>query len=162
MTDVVVFGGTGTLGTALRDTLSRVCAPTSKELDVRNDLEIEGYLRRTRPTVVINAVAMLGLDACERDPQSAIRLNAMFPCQLAKLGGALDFRLIHFSTDAVFPGADSSAYTEADAARPLNVYGATKYAGDCLIAAHGRGFDIVRVPTLFGTSSRSSGFSGFR
>lgn len=111
---------------------------------------LPALLESTRPEVVIHCAALANLEACERDPQQAHRLNAQIPAQLANLcqkGGA---RLLHVSTDAVFDGARGN-YTEADAPNPLSVYAHSKLAGEQAVAAANPHALIARV-NLFGFS----------
>jgi hypothetical protein len=44
---------------------------------------------------------------------------------------------VHYSTDYVFDGSKPGAYTEGDEPGPLNIYGASKLAGERAVAAGG-------------------------
>lgn len=64
--------------------------------------------------------------------------------------------LIHFSTDFVFNGKKRTPYTEEDSPDPLNVYGASKLAGEQALAA----LDlpnccVIRTAWLFGPGRRN-------
>ncbi len=63
---------------------------------------------------------------------------------------AIGATLIHISTDYVFDGTKGSAYTEADLPAPLNVYGASKLAGEHLVRAACERSFVVRVSALYG------------
>ncbi len=85
------------------------------------------------------------------------RARALRP-RLAELSLKHSFLLVHFSTDAVFHDRRSGFYTEDDCARPVNIYGFTKYGADCFIQAIASDFYIVRISILFGESNRNLQF----
>jgi dTDP-4-dehydrorhamnose reductase len=57
--------------------------------------------------------------------------------------------LIHISTDYVFDGTKGSPYTDKDTPNPINVYGASKLAGEQAIAEVGGDYCIVRTSWLY-------------
>jgi dTDP-4-dehydrorhamnose reductase len=63
-------------------------------------------------------------------------------------------RYLYISTDYVFDGArePGTAYVEEDRVGPLNVYGASKAAGEQLVAQTTEDYVIVRVSSLFGVA----------
>jgi dTDP-4-dehydrorhamnose reductase len=107
------------------------------EADLTRPVELRQTLSSLQPNVVINAAAYTEVDRAESDPAAAFAVNAIGVRDLAILCRDLDCKLIHFSTDYVF-GLDarrSSAYDESDAAGPINVYGASKLAGESFVAS---------------------------
>ena len=56
---------------------------------------------------------------------------------------------MHVSTDYVFDGERKAPYAETDACAPLNAYGASKLAGEQLVARCGGRFLIVRTSGLY-------------
>ena len=106
--------------------------------------------RASRPDVVFNATAYNRVDAAEAEPEAAFAVNAAgppLPRPAARERGAL---LVHFSTDYVFDGTASRPYREDDAPRPLGVYGASKLAGEHLVAAAGGEHLVVRTSGVLG------------
>ena len=91
-------------------------------------------LRAARPDAVIHCAALTDVDVCEANPERAERLNAEVPAGLAQACAQAGTRLVHISTDAVFDG-EQGAYAEDDAARPINVYGATKLRAEQAVLA---------------------------
>lgn len=112
--------------------------PTAREVRagwVRFDAERdppEALFEGGRVELVVNCAAVL---ASEIDPSdtSTIRraeaLNARFPHALADAADAAGARLVHLSTDAVFP-EDAGRAFEDDEPRPDSIYGTTKLAGE--------------------------------
>lgn len=112
------------------------------------------------PSLVVNCAAWTDVDACEHDPEKAFRVNALGAHHVAQAARAQDARLVHTSTDYVFPGTKppktgpttpETAYMEDDTTGPVNVYGASKLAGEHLTRqAHPRAL-VVRLSSVFGT-----------
>lgn len=86
--------------------------------------------RKGGANLVLNAAGYTSVDRAESEPQAARALNAILPQALAAACRDLDVPLVHVSTDYVFDGQKRSPYLETDEPNPLNVYGATKLAGD--------------------------------
>ncbi len=89
-------------------------------------------LREAQPDVIVHCAAMANIDACEKDPETAIRINGAFPGEFAAQAAQAGIQFVHISTDAVFDGIDCGAdgYKETDATAPNNVYAQTKLAGE--------------------------------
>jgi dTDP-4-dehydrorhamnose reductase len=107
---------------------------------------------RVRPSVVIHTAAATDVDACERDPSLAFRMNEGMASAVAAAAAEAGARLIHISTDAVF--GTHGEHGEEDMPEPLNVYGATKLAGEmAVLAAHPAAL-VVRT-TIYGWNALS-------
>ena len=105
--------------------------------DIADTASLAAQLNALRPDLVVNASAYTAVDKAESERDAAYRINAEGPGALAALCADLGLPLIHFSTDYVFDGSKPGHYVEDDAISPLNVYGASKAAGEAAIrAAH--------------------------
>ena len=103
--------------------------------------------------VVINAAAYTAVDRAETDEQSAYAVNATAPALLAQACRAAGARLIHVSTDYVFPGdrVGGPGYDVDDQTGPTNAYGRTKLAGEQAVRElHPDGGYVVRTAWLYG------------
>ena len=118
--------------------------------DLTSPAAVESMWAQARPEAVIHAAALANVDACERHPDLAHRLNAEVPGEIAALAAADGIPLVHVSTDAVFDGARGN-YTEDDAPNPLSTYARTKLAGEQAVAAKHPQAIIARV-NFFGWS----------
>ncbi|HWO89172.1 MAG TPA: dTDP-4-dehydrorhamnose reductase, partial [Gemmatimonadales bacterium] len=132
-----------------------VIAWTHAAFDVREHSATAEHIRAARPDVVINTAAFHKTDACEDDPTLAFAVNAIAVRNLAQVCAAISAVLVHISTDYVFGGDKSAPYTEDDRPNPINVYGASKLAGEHLAAAICPRHYIVRVASLFGAAGAS-------
>jgi dTDP-4-dehydrorhamnose reductase len=158
---VLLLGGSGKMGTAIRTVFEGdydVIAKGGRDFDAMDFGQVGALLAETRPDIVINTVAYLGIDPCEKDPERAFRLNTLYPKRLAELSNEIGFLLVHFSTDAVFNDEKGDFYTEEDAPAPLNVYGLTKHGGDCLIQSIASRYYIFRISVLFGETGKDTQF----
>lgn len=100
----------------------------------QTDAELLGVFRRVRPGgTIINAVGMLAARLNQSDNPSecerGLTVNAVFPHRLARLAAGIGLRVIHISTDSVFPH-NSGIVTEATPIGPEDIYGLTKAAGE--------------------------------
>ena len=94
-----------------------------------------------RPLVWVNAAGFTQVDRCEREPELARRVNAVAPAVLAQACAEAGVRLVHVSTDYVFPGDARRPYREDDPTGPRSVYGRTKLAGDQAVLSR-----VARLP----------------
>lgn len=158
---ILLLGCSGKMGVALGRAFENgysIAGLNSRDLDVSDFGAVREAIRRHAPDIVINTVAYLGIDPCEKEPERAFRLNSLYPKVLAELSNEFGFLLVHFSTDAVFNDAKMDYYIESDVPSPLNVYGATKYGGDCFIQAIAGRHYIFRVSVLFGSTPKDTQF----
>jgi dTDP-4-dehydrorhamnose reductase len=135
---ILLTGSSGQLGSefrALDRSTAEVISTGCKELDLTDEQEIRRFVRDAKPSVIINTAAFTDMDAAERNWDACFALNAMAPVVLAEEAHRLDALLIHYSTDQVFAGTKTEPYVETDHAAPLNVYGASKLAGEEGIAS---------------------------
>jgi len=158
---VLLLGSTGKMGTALmcvfQDGYS-IIGKNSRDFDASDFVQVRRLIEEIQPNIVLNTVALLGIDPCEQDPLKAFCINTLYPKCLAELSKEKDFLLVHFSTDAVFNDRQEGFCKEVDTPRPLNVYGLTKYGGDCFIQNIAKEFYIFRVSVLFGETSKETQF----
>ena len=87
--------------------------------------------------MLVNAAAYTAVDKAEGEPDLARALNADAPRAMAEEAARLGARMVHFSTDYVYPGDGARPYREDDPTGPLGVYGQTKLDGDLAILDSG-------------------------
>jgi|YelNatPaOPRAMG01_1025707.scaffolds.fasta_scaffold89473_2 dTDP-4-dehydrorhamnose reductase len=160
---IILIGANGQLGTDLRRALEgrghQVAPLRRADLDITDAVQVETALAEAQPDAVINTAAFHKVEECERNPALAFEVNAIAPMDLARACSRAGALFVHFSTDYVFDGAKRDPYAETDLPAPLNVYGASKVAGEHLIAANTDRFAIIRTCGLYGTAG-SSGKGG--
>ncbi|WP_290653977.1 dTDP-4-dehydrorhamnose reductase [Idiomarina sp.] len=116
----------------LKDT-HEIIAPTREQLDLTNLSKVTDYLAQTSPQLIINAAAFTAVDKAETEIEQAFKLNTHLPETLALFAGARGIRLVHFSTDYVYPGDGQQPRDEKAITNPLSVYGKSKLAGDIAV-----------------------------
>jgi dTDP-4-dehydrorhamnose reductase len=156
---ILVFGGTGQLGTALGRLLDERgidhVAPTRTEVDLSR-AAFDELLETLSPGAVINASAYNNVNGAELASERATtdQLNIEVPAALAAACARRGIPLAHVSTDYVFDGRNDRPYVEDDPTAPLQYYGCTKLEGErAAVAAYPETL-VVRTSTLFGRDRR--------
>lgn len=155
---IVVTGGTGQVGWELRRSLStfgEVLAPGRAECDLSDPPAAAAYLRRVKPSLVVNPAAYTAVDKAETDADLAQRVNADAPGAMARACADLDALFVHYSTDYVFDGGAGTPYTETSVTSPVSVYGRTKLAGEEAVRAAGGRHLILRTSWVYGTRGKN-------
>ena len=151
---VMVTGAGGLLGHAVLPVLRAkgddVHAFTHAELDVTDGPGFTARAAEIRPDWIFHLAAWAKVDDCEADPGRAHRVNAEGAHHAAEAAQAAGAALLAISSDYVFDGSATRPWREDDPTGPLNVYGASKLAGEQAIRATGVRHWIVRTAWLFG------------
>ena len=160
---IAIFGSTGQLGSDLVDVLRGsgsfdVVPFTHDDADCTDAAAVRRVLSGARPQFVINCAAFVRVDDCEDHAEEAFRVNAIGALNIAKACAELEALCVYVSTDYVFDGTKATPYVESDPTCPINVYGASKLAGEHLVRQAAPRWLIVRVASLFGkTGARGKG-----
>tara|TARA_Y100000310_G_scaffold338273_1_gene427453 strand:- start:680 stop:1483 length:804 start_codon:yes stop_codon:yes gene_type:complete len=143
---LVVIGSSGQLGGELCKLIPKknLVALTHKDIEVTR--EIKPFKER----VVINCAAYHDVNGCEDNPKKAFQVNSLGAYNVAKASSVV----IYISTDYVFGNTKKRPYLEGDSPNPLNVYGASKLAGENLVRIANPNHFIIRTSALYGGVSR--------
>lgn len=154
---VAVLGSSGQLGTDVVGVLRaaeiyEVVPLGHEEIECTDAASVEAVLSRVRPDVVINCAAFVRVDECEERSEEAFRVNGIGALNVARSASRIGACCVYISTDYVFDGRKGSPYTEDDVPCPINVYGASKLAGEYLVRQSCPDWMILRMASLFGKS----------
>jgi dTDP-4-dehydrorhamnose reductase len=131
---VLVFGAGGQVGRELVQGAVpagfAVRGLTHADADIADADMVRDIMRRHRPDLIINCAAYTAVDKAETDIDRAFAVNEAGPRNLASVAVETGALLVHLSTDYVFDGRKSDAYTEDDLVAPTSVYGRSKEAGE--------------------------------
>lgn len=123
------------------------------------DLEQPGSAARViealRPDVVINAAAYTAVDQAEQEPDRAFRINGDAAGEIAAAARMVGAKVIQISTDYVFPGTAMRPWRPDDPTGPINVYGASKLAGEEQVRAETPDHLILRTAWVFSPFGRN-------
>ena len=159
MKKILVTGCNGQLGRAVRaeymDEAEFILTDVVdgqgiRRLDISRVDEVVEAVRSLKPDVIINCAAATNVDGCETDPDFAYRVNAIGPRNLAIAATETGAKLIHISTDYVFPGTNPNPLNEFEEPGPISAYGRTKYAGERFVKQFAKRWFILRTAWLYG------------
>ena len=151
---ILVTGASGQVGWELvrRAALQglQVDGVPHQTLDITDAASVHETVIRSRPAVVINAAAYTAVDKAETEPQAAYAVNREGVENIVLACADVGVPLIHISTDYVFSGDKGAPYCEDDPVSPVNVYGASKAAGEQLVRQHLPRHIILRTSWVYG------------
>ena len=162
---ILLIGASGQVGTELQRSFAgfgELISCNRNSLDLTSEAAIRSVVEHTRPDVILNAAAYTAVDKAESEPELAYAINAHAPLVLAQEAARRNVLLVHYSTDYVFDGTKSSPWSEDDATHPLNVYGASKLAGEQAVRAAGGRHLIFRTSWVYGPHGRNFLFTMLR
>jgi dTDP-4-dehydrorhamnose reductase len=162
---ILILGSNGQVGVELQRGFAEVgeiAAPGRDSVDVAHPEQLRAIVRSADPDIILNAAAYTAVDRAESEPDLARSINAVAPGVLAEEALRLGALLIHYSTDYVFDGSKTGSWLETDVTNPLNVYGATKLAGEQAIQQVGGKFLIFRTSWVYGPHGKNFLFTMLR
>lgn len=125
------------------------------EVDLSHAEELAAAIHRLRPDLVMNAAAYTEVDRAEEERELAFRINAEAAGEAAAAAARLGIPIIQLSTDYVFDGRASEPYDDDAPTGPINVYGASKLAGEEAVSAANSQHLILRTSWLVSPFGRN-------
>jgi len=145
----LIIGGKGQLGTTLAQTVPPSISTLSLDLpefDITSPQAVDAIIDKEKPDVIVNASAYTAVDRAEDEVDSAYKVNATGPKNLASAAKRTGTRLIHVSTDYVFDGTACTPYPPEAICTPIGVYGQSKRQGEINI------LDVIDDSVIIRTS----------
>lgn len=151
MSKIIILGASGMLGTSICESLKDhdLLTHSSKSLNILCPHKLHEMIASYRPDYIINCAAYTAVDLAETDKERAFAINATAVEKLAQIAKHFNATLIHFSTDYVFNGNATAPYVVNHHTVPVNVYGASKLAGEDAIRLLNGAHYIFRVSWLY-------------
>jgi len=151
---ILIIGSNGLLGSDLVEDWAgdTIIPATSRDADIRDLGEVHRLASGHRPAWIILVAGYTDVDASERDPGLAFAVNRDGTRNVSVVARELGAKLCYLSTDYVFDGASTRPYEPEDPVNPINVYGASKAAGEKAVQEEAGHWLIARTSWLFGAS----------
>lgn len=142
---VLVLGSTGMLGKALMEefkmkNISAIgVARTNADINIdvlANTEEIIELIKNEKYTNVINTIAYINLDFCEKNPLDAYLLNTDFVASVVQACDEMNTHFIQISTDHFYTNDQDQLHAETDPIVLLNEYAKTKFLAEAIALTH--------------------------
>lgn len=151
---VIITGADGQLGQCVKQIAEKYpqihfTFVNKKQLDITDVEEVELFFKQNDFSHVIHAAAYTQVDKAEVERDVAYKINEKGAKNIAKACEMHDMELLYLSTDYVFDGKSRKPYTEQMETNPINVYGASKLAGEKAIAEVCKKHIILRTSWLY-------------
>jgi dTDP-4-dehydrorhamnose reductase len=154
---ILVIGAKGMLGTDMLRlwTSDEVIPADAAEADIRDLEQVRSLVASARPEWIVLTAAYTDVDGSETNRDLAFAVNATGAENVARVAAASSVKLFYVSTDYVFDGNAKQPYEPMDATNPLNIYGASKAAGESAVQKFAKEWCIGRTSWLFGAHGSS-------
>ena len=150
---ILIVGNAGQLGRELEKIFAGfgpIVGVDRESVDLADAVQTRELVRRAAPDIILNAAAYTAVDRAESERNLAYAINEQAPRILAEEAHRRNALFVHYSTDYIFDGNKSSPWVETDTPNPLNVYGASKLAGERAVENSGGKFLIFRTSWVYG------------
>lgn len=151
---ILIIGANGLLGSDLVKEFAgeELVGATSRDADIRDLAQVRKLVVRSQPEWVVLAAACTDVDGSERNLGHAFAVNRDGASNVATAAREQGAKLFYISTDYVFDGTSRIPYEPDDPIHPINVYGASKAAGEEAVRKQDGHWVIARSSWLFGAS----------
>ena len=156
---VLVTGIRGQLGYDVVKELTRrgleAVGVGREEMDITDAAAVERVITEAKVQAVIHCAAYNAVDKAEEDAENCRKGNVDGARNIAVVCRKLDIKMLYLSTDYVFDGSGSRAWTPEDEPKPLSVYGKSKYDAELAVQELLTRFFIVRISWAFGVNGNN-------
>lgn len=113
-----------------------------ERLDVTDRVAVEKLVKKHLPDAIVHVAAMPSPSQCEKDPEKARTINELGTKHVVDAANATKAKVVFISSD--------------EALSPSNTYGASKLAGEALVARAKYGYVIIRPSIILGFSPNTA------
>ena len=154
MEKILVTGANGQLGSELFFLSAKYSQfewifADRKKIALDNLEALKKQLREIQPDIIFNCGAYTAVDKAESEKDIAFTINHSAVELIAKYAFENNVKLIHISTDYVFDGSSSIALNEEAETNPINIYGASKRAGEVACLKENPNSIIIRTSWVY-------------
>jgi len=151
---ILVTGANGQLGSELSVLSSQYpqynwSFADRTQITLDNLAILKTQLSEIQPDIILNCGAYTAVDKAEMEKELAFIVNHLAVELIAKYSAENNVKLIHISTDYVFNGSSSIALNEEGETNPINVYGASKRAGEIACLEQNPNAIIIRTSWVY-------------
>lgn len=153
MKKLLITGAKGQLGRQMIEQFENkydLILTDSDNMDITDKSKVHKVIISERPDAIIHTAAYTAVEKAEDFQEVCYQINAVGTQNVALAAEEINANLFYISTDYVFDGNKDNPYTEEDKAKPLSVYGFTKYKGEQFIEDICNKYYILRTAWVFG------------
>jgi dTDP-4-dehydrorhamnose reductase len=151
---ILLTGCTGQVGQEIQRRSAaydfQIVAHSHSTLDISKMEQVASVFEHETIDLVINAAAYTAVDKAESEQDIAFSANSAGIENLALQAKKHDIPVFHISTDYVFDGESTVAYSETSETNPTTVYGASKLDGEQRLSSMLNNHIILRTSWVFG------------
>jgi dTDP-4-dehydrorhamnose reductase len=156
---ILVTGGNGQLGCEINQLSYNYnydwLFTDTDIFDISDLMNINIFLDKCNPDVIINCAAYTAVDNAEVDFEKANTINHKAVELIAQWSNNNNCKLIHISTDYVYDGTSLTPVKEDMQANPVNNYGKTKLFGDIACLKNNPSSIIIRTCWLYSSFGKN-------
>ena len=121
-------------------------------VDIEDRKGLAALMKQKKFKSILNGAGSCALKSCEMNPVLAYRVNVQSVLNVLEMIGGCEVRMMHLSTDLVFPGKLSGLYKEEDPVSPVTMYGKTMAIAEDIIMLRYPSASIFRISLPMGIS----------
>jgi len=152
---VAIIGADGFLGSKAKevllpfhDVIAAGINSTENRLDASNLPQVIEFLKKNRPEVVLDVVALTSSLKCEENPVLAEKLNFITAKNISQACEEIGCWMVFISSSYLFDGKKGD-YSENEETIPMNEYARTKIMAEKVVLNNPKGI-VLRVDLMYG------------
>lgn len=151
--NILITGASGFVGNRITKALLEqysLITPSHSVLDITSADEVEDFISRTQPKIILHLAAISNTGYCEEHPDESYLVNVVSVENLARSAEKHHAKLIFFSSDQIYNGNHESGLLSEDVpVSPENHYGRHKLLAEERGAALCKDFVALRATWMY-------------
>lgn len=132
-----------------------VIAPGRDKFDLTDRNQVEEYIIKENPDVIIHCAAYTAVDKAEDEKDLCYSVNVEGTRTVAEAAKKINAKVVYISTDYVFDGLGQVPHIEGKETNPVNYYGYTKEQGERVVRGLIDKHFIVRTSWVYGLNGNN-------